>query len=107
MIQQNKYINQLNDEQVIELINFYESDYKEVAYITRQDDGIHLGLILNDVEDESTHEMFFGGEDNYILTDFDVQVIDWSGSVSECRLNYRKKMLEWFGFDYSRDYLLG
>ena len=47
-----------------------------------------------------------GFEDNYVLTDFDIKIVDWMGNEEKYLIQYRNKMLNWFGEQYAIDFLL-
>ncbi|MEK4122007.1 hypothetical protein [Lysinibacillus sp. FSL K6-0102] len=89
-----KYVTQLTHDQILEIVEIYSPNYLELNY-KRLDHCI--GVTLRD------HE---GIEENYTINDYDVNIIDWMGNEHSYLIRFREKMLDWFGFDYAKDYLL-
>lgn len=87
------YIEKCSDEQIKELMRCYAKDYTDIN-ISRRDEVIDVELINDEI-----HE-------NYILSDYDVEVFDWDDLGESCLHDFRKMMLSFFGNQYAIDYLL-
>ena len=88
-----KYITKCSNEQIKQLMKCY-ADYTDIV-ITRRSDCIDIELTVD------------GLPEIYIMYDYAVEVYDWDDTNTNCLLDYRKKMLKFFGNQYAIDYLLG
>ena len=90
-----KYVNKLTDEQIKEILQniyFKKSNIESKEYF----------------EDCLTVEISNLYNDRFDLTDYDISAIDfYISNEYEINIEYRKKMLEYFGEQYAIDYLLG
>lgn len=104
-----KYINQLNDEQIVELVKIYcgENEFRRVSSFNRDDNEIDITVEI-EFEDDDTGETV-NCEDSYTLKDYNVIVHSWSGdeSAKKCLILYRQWLLNKFGNQYAVDYLVG
>lgn len=102
-----KYINKLNDEQLLELISIYaKSSFKRLLSIDRNNDGIEIDIEV-ELEDDESEEGFLLLEERYTLYDYDVTIWDYQcNNEIELLREYRQKILGWFGNQYALDYLL-
>lgn len=89
-----KYVTQLTHDQILEIMEIYSPNYLELNY---KRINYCIGVTLRD------HE---GIEENYTINDYDVNIIDWMGNEHSYLIRFREKMLNWFGFEYAKDYLL-
>lgn len=89
------YVRHLSNDQITELMNIYAPHHTDLKY---RIEGNHIRISLRDQ---------FGYEDNYIIDDYNVDVIDWMGNEDKYLKQYRQKMLNWFGNQYAINYLLG
>lgn len=87
------YLQKCSDEQIKKLMRYYAPDYTDITII-RRDEVIDIELINDEFPE------------NYIMSDYDVEVYDWDNQGTDCLYDYRKKMLEYFGNQYAIDYLL-
>ena len=87
------YIERCSDEQIKELMKYYAKSYTDIS-ISRRDEIVDVELINDDIPE------------NYIVSDYNVEVYDWDDSGESCLHDFRKKMLEYFGNQYAIDYLL-
>lgn len=87
------YLQRCSDEQIKELLQCYAPSYTDIA-IVRRDEVIDIELINNNLPEQ------------YIISDYNVEVYDWDDNGTNCLHDYRKKMLEYFGNQYAIDYLL-
>lgn len=105
-----KYANQLTDEQLKEIYQLFLCEDERIVLldISRYDDGICLNgkIEIPEFEDEylkvNPHATLIIDND-YVLSDYNVQIYHHSGSLDEI---YRKYMLKKFGTDYAVDFLL-
>lgn len=87
------YMEKCSDEQIKDLMKCYANNYTDIK-ILRRNEVIDVELI-ND-----------GLPENYIISDYNVEVYDWDDSEKNCLHDFRKKMLRFFGNQYAIDYLL-
>lgn len=87
------YIEKCSDEQIQELMRCYAKSYTDIS-ISRRDEVVDVELINDEIPE------------NYIVSDYNVEVFDWDDSGESCLHDFRKKMLEYFGDQYAIDYLL-
>lgn len=87
------YIEKCSDEQIKDLMKCYANNYTDIK-ILRRNEVVDVELI-ND-----------GLPENYIISDYNVEVYDWDDSGENCLHNFRKTMLRFFGNQYAIDFLL-
>lgn len=87
------YLQKCSDEQIKKLMRCYAFDYTDIT-ITRRNEIIDIELINDGIPEQ------------YIMSDYNVEVYDWDDQGTDCLHDYRKKMLEYFGNQYAIDYLL-
>lgn len=87
------YIERCSDEQLKELMRQYANNYTDID-ISRRNEVVDIELISD------------GLPENYIVSDYNVEVYDWDDSGESSLRDFRKKMLEYFGNQYAIDYLL-
>lgn len=89
-----KYLSKCSDGQIKELME---------CYATFTDIDIERGFD-GEVAVEIMHTD--GIPESYVLDDYNVIVYDWDDTDTDSLLEYRKKMLSFFGNQYAVDYLL-
>lgn len=95
-----KYINKLTDEQIKELTNiWYEDTEEKISKIEVSSFRNGLSIIVS---------LECGIVDELVFKDYRVLIYDfYDYKEHEHIIQYRKKMLEYFGEQYAIDYLLG
>ena len=93
-----KYLNLLTDSEIKKLIMNYITEPIQNIEIKRSRDYIHVKADV--LVDDGTVE------DNYYLKDYFVDVVDWAGDTIKSLRKYRQFMLDKFGNQYAREYLL-
>lgn len=103
-----KYINQLDDLELVELIKDYIwGEFKKVVEVRRDiDNGCIDMILMSESEDDEAEDGTLILEDMYTLTDYDVKVWDFQLNESKrLRNDYRSKLFNKFGNEYAVDYL--
>jgi hypothetical protein len=102
-----KYISQLNDEQILDLIKiFTKDDYRELLYLDRYEEEIEVTIRI-ELDDDENEEGYISLEESYTLYDYDVRIWDYlCTNKRELIKKYRKMLLDMFGNQYALDYLL-
>lgn len=102
-----KYINQLNDNQLLELMKPYISDgFRKLISIDKYDDNIIIYVEIELDDDEYEGEKMIV-EDGYELYDYDVRIYDYQATnENELLKKYRQYLLNYFENQYALDYLL-
>lgn len=95
-----KYVNKLTDEQIKELANiWYEDTEEKILKIELSSFRKGLSIIIS---------LECGIVDELVFKDYRVLIYDfYDYKEHEHIIQYRKKMLEYFGEQYAIDYLLG
>lgn len=95
-----KYVTKLTNEQIEELANiYYEGTDEKISKVEISSFKNGLSIIVN-LECEIV--------DEFIFKDYRVIIYDFYDLKEyEHLIQYRKKMLEYFGEQYAIDYLLG
>jgi hypothetical protein len=111
-----KYIKQLSKEQLEELLKFMSfGEFKEIVEIEKienweNDRYNYISVsIISEAEDNipENEEGIIVCEDDFDLYDYDFKVYGFQmDDDRETLIEYRRKMLEWFGDKYAKDYLL-
>lgn len=103
-----KYISQLSDEQLIELVKIFAGDeYRELLDLYKCDEKIDVTIRV-ELDDDENEEGFISLEDSYTLYDYDVKIWDYQcNNKKELIRKYREKLLNMFGNQYALDFLLG
>lgn len=103
-----KYINQLTEDQLIELIKIFTGDtYRELLDLVIEEDKIDV-IVRVEEEDSECEEGYLSLEDSYTLFDYDVKIWDYyCSNKADLIRQYREKLLNRFGNQYALDYLLG
>lgn len=93
MIYKFKYITLLEEEDVLEIVKIYDSNFQSYSW-ELDNEKLHL-----EVETED-------GINRYIIDDYYVEVIDWVGHEHSFLQEYRSMMFRLFGVEYAYKYLV-
>lgn len=103
-----KYISQLNDKQILELIKIFAMDtYRELLHLDRYEERIVVTIRV-ELDDDENEGDYISLEESYILYDYDVAILDYQcNNKKELIKKYRESLLSKFDNQYALDYLLG
>ena len=97
-----KYIGKLGQDQYLQLARELDSTVRDIHVVSAGERGVNVKAVTPFIEDDGTEGL---AEDFYAFEDYTVEAYD-SIVHWEDILAYRKLMLEWFGDEYARDFLL-
>lgn len=102
-----KYLLKATDEQIEELVRIYAGDeLRKIASINYEESTIRV-VAKVELETESFQGRPIITDETYYLSDFICETLEYNNADPLSNMIvYRKLMLNWFGDEYAKDYLV-